>query len=85
MAVLEVRITCPACHRSTAETMPLDRCVFFWECPDCQVVSKPKTGDCCVYCSYGDKRCPPIQDDRPCPSHWRRPSSAPAAAVIFWA
>jgi hypothetical protein len=35
---------------------------FFYECPACHVTLKPKPGDCCVFCSYGDKRYPPVQD-----------------------
>nr|WP_269146634.1 GDCCVxC domain-containing (seleno)protein [Mariprofundus ferrooxydans] len=28
---------------------------------------KPKPGDCCVFCSWGDLPCPPVrQDDRCC-------------------
>lgn len=69
MADLNVTVVCPACHRRTDELMPLDRCVFFWECSACHAISKPKAGDCCVYCSYGDRRCPPVQDDRPCASN----------------
>ncbi|WP_083812764.1 GDCCVxC domain-containing (seleno)protein [Arthrobacter sp. FB24] len=30
-------------------------------CAACGVTSKPKAGDCCVFCSYGDTRCPPLQ------------------------
>ena len=34
----------------------------------CGAVLKPKPGDCCVYCSYGDIPCPPIQEsgDKTC-------------------
>ena len=67
MAELQVTLTCPECGHRAADTMPLDRCVFFFECPGRHSVLKPRPGDCCVYCSYGDKRCPPIQDGRPCP------------------
>ena len=67
MADLTVRITCPSCQRTATETMPLDRCVYFYECAGCGAVLKPKAGDCCVYCSYGDTRCPFVQDDTPCP------------------
>lgn len=67
MADLNVTLTCPACGHSAVETMPLDRCVYFYDCKGCGVVLKPKPGDCCVYCSYGDKRCPFVQDDCPCP------------------
>src|SRR5258708_19573330 len=47
--------------------MPTDHCVFFHDCPACQTVLRPKAGDCCVFCSYGDKRCPSVQDGIPCP------------------
>jgi len=67
MANLDVILTCPNCHHAAVETMPLDRCVFFYECRACGVTLRPKEGDCCVYCSYGNKRCPFVQDDRPCP------------------
>lgn len=41
--------------------MPTNACRYFYDCPNCKVKLKPKTGDCCVYCSYGDVACPPIQ------------------------
>ncbi|MDZ7771761.1 MAG: GDCCVxC domain-containing (seleno)protein [Balneolaceae bacterium] len=56
-------ITCPECgHRST-EKMPTDSCRFFWECPRCDNLIKPQKGDCCVFCSYGDHPCPPVQKE----------------------
>ena len=67
MADLTVTMTCPACAHAETEIMPTDRCVFFWECPACHAVIRPKGADCCVYCSYADKRCPFVQDDGPCP------------------
>ena len=27
---------------------------------------RPKPGDCCVFCSYGTVKCPPIQQQRGC-------------------
>ena len=75
MAELNVRLTCPKCSAISVETMPTDRCVYFYECAQCKSMLKPKPGDCCVYCSYGDKRCPSVQDDVPCPDSER--SSAP--------
>lgn len=59
--VLLSTITCPTCQAKTEQTMPEDACQFFWECPDCEIVLKPKPGDCCVFCSYGTVPCPPIQ------------------------
>lgn len=67
MAILTTTMTCPECGHQAVETMPLDRCVFFYECAGCKRVLRPKKGDCCVFCSYGTERCPPVQDDRPCP------------------
>ena len=41
--------------------MPTDACQFFFECPSCHNVLRPKAGDCCVYCSYGSVPCPPVK------------------------
>ena len=67
MADLNVIIRCPTCGHRASEEMPLDRCVFVYECLGCHTVLTPKQGECCVYCSYGDRRCPFVQDDQPCP------------------
>ena len=73
MADLHVRVTCPACGATSEESMPVDRCVISYECPACGITLKPKTGDCCVFCSYGDKRCPFVQDSVDCPDSMGRP------------
>ena len=59
--VLESILTCPECGFAKSETMPLDTCLFFYECGGCKRVLRPKRGDCCVFCSYGSVRCPPEQ------------------------
>ena len=46
--------------------MPEDACQYFYECKHCNTLLKPKPGDCCVFCSYGDTPCPPIQLDQSC-------------------
>ena len=58
---LRSTITCPECGHVETETMPTDACQWFYDCKGCAVVLKPKPGDCCVYCSYADIPCPPIQ------------------------
>jgi len=63
---LTSNLTCPACGHTTAEVMPTDACQWFYDCPQCATVLKPKPGDCCVFCSYGDVKCPPIQEDPSC-------------------
>ncbi len=68
---LRSTLTCPHCGHQTTEAMPTDACQFFYECADCSMVLRPKPGDCCVFCSYGDIPCPPIQEARQTgqPSH----------------
>ncbi|EHP41788.1 hypothetical protein OR16_18386 [Cupriavidus basilensis OR16] len=63
MATVELLsiITCPMCGHAKAETMPTDACQWFYECEQCNAVLRPKAGDCCVFCSYGTNKCPPIQ------------------------
>ncbi|HET6905813.1 MAG TPA: GDCCVxC domain-containing (seleno)protein [Rhodanobacteraceae bacterium] len=64
--ILESTITCPLCGAQTQARMPTDACQFFWECPGCGELLTPKSGDCCVFCSYGSVPCPPVQDSRSC-------------------
>ena len=54
-------ITCPECGTLSEEEMPADSCRFFWQCNNCNTVIRPKEGDCCVFCSYGDRVCPSKQ------------------------
>jgi len=54
-------ITCPVCGYSKTETMPTDACIYFYECASCKELLKPLPGDCCVFCSYGSVKCPPVQ------------------------
>ncbi len=64
--ILDSKITCPACSHAKEETMPTNACAYFYECENCNVVLKPLKGDCCVYCSYGTVKCPPIQEGNAC-------------------
>jgi len=59
--ILESVVTCPNCGFARQETMPTDACQFYYECARCQTLLRPKPGDCCVFCSYGSEKCPPIQ------------------------
>jgi len=54
-------LTCPQCGHRSADLMPTDACQYFYDCKGCGAVLKPLAGDCCVYCSFGDVACPPIQ------------------------
>ena len=59
--ISESIITCPLCGTAKSETMPRDACQFFYDCTGCGALLRPKQGHCCVFCSYGSVRCPPIQ------------------------
>jgi len=60
-AILQSTLTCPLCGTRRVETMPTNACWFFYECPNCKGLLRPKPGDCCVFCSYGSLPCPPVQ------------------------
>ena len=59
-------ITCPACAAHTTEQMELNACRYVYICPACGEQLRPLPGDCCVFCSYGDVRCPPQQTGNAC-------------------
>ena len=58
---LQSTLTCPICEHAKTETMPTDACWYYYECESCGKLLKPQKGDCCVFCSYGTVKCPPIQ------------------------
>ncbi|HEX7388078.1 MULTISPECIES: GDCCVxC domain-containing (seleno)protein [Castellaniella] len=62
--ILESVLACPRCGHRQKETMPTDACLFFYRCSQCEALLRPKPGDCCVFCSWGDVPCPPIQASR---------------------
>jgi hypothetical protein len=62
--ILFSELRCPECGHRATEAMPTDFCLYFHECAGCGILLKPKPGDCCVFCSYGDVPCPPIQAAR---------------------
>lgn len=54
-------ITCPHCGFNKEEQMPIDSCLYFYECANCKAVLRPKEGECCVFCSFGTEKCPSMQ------------------------
>lgn len=59
--LLQSNLTCRRCGTVSTETMPTDACQYFYDCKGCGAVLSPLQGDCCVFCSYADVPCPPIQ------------------------
>ncbi|MEK7571647.1 MAG: GDCCVxC domain-containing (seleno)protein [Patescibacteria group bacterium] len=56
-------LTCPLCGEQQEAEMPKNACQHFYKCAKCGQVMKPKEGDCCVFCSYADSKCPPKQKE----------------------
>ncbi len=54
-------LTCPECGAQNKEVMPVDSCQYFYQCPTCNALLKPREKDCCVFCSYGSVPCPSVQ------------------------
>ena len=80
--VLDSILTCPECGFTKQETMPTDACQFFYQCDNCQATLRPKAGDCCVFCSYGSVKCPPIQEQRNCCSSCQPQAMKVGAALM---
>jgi len=57
-------ITCPVCQFRQELLMPVDACLIFHRCDNCQIPFRPLVGDCCVFCSYGDTLCIPQQNEQ---------------------
>lgn len=62
--ILESVVTCPKCGATTTEQMPTNACQRYYQCNMCDHLMKPKEGDCCIFCSYGTVKCPPMQERR---------------------
>ena len=54
-------LTCPKCGKRQQVKMPTNACQHFYKCAGCGEILRPKEGDCCVFCSYADSKCPPKQ------------------------
>ncbi|MDD5502192.1 MAG: GDCCVxC domain-containing (seleno)protein [Candidatus Thermoplasmatota archaeon] len=61
MAKTTARLTCPKCGFVQDAKMPTNSCQILYRCINCGAILKPKEGDCCVFCSYADTPCPPMQ------------------------
>ena len=62
--IFESTLTCPKCGHREKEIVPEKACQFFYECKGCGSLLRPIKGDCCVFCSYGNVSCPPVQEGK---------------------
>lgn len=57
----EATLTCPNCGLAQTVKMPANACQYFYKCSGCGETLSTKKGDCCVFCSYADTKCPSKQ------------------------
>jgi len=41
--------TVRACGASSEEAMPVDACIYYYECKGCHALLRPYEGDCCIF------------------------------------
>jgi hypothetical protein len=58
METVQATLTCPKCGSKETAEIPNSACTPFYKCKSCGELIKSKEGECCVFCSYGDKNCP---------------------------
>ncbi|TSC65498.1 MAG: hypothetical protein CEO21_396 [Microgenomates group bacterium Gr01-1014_80] len=57
----KTNLTCPFCGQVQEVTMPETGCQYRYRCQKCGRIITANKGDCCVFCSYADTKCPPKQ------------------------
>jgi hypothetical protein len=50
-------ITCPECEHKQPMNIPDKSCQAFYKCESCEKIISAKKS-CCVFCDYGDRKCP---------------------------
>jgi len=51
------KITCPECGQKDDMKIPTQSCLAFYNCSNCGKTI-PAKKSCCVFCDYGDRKCP---------------------------
>ncbi|WP_370652568.1 GDCCVxC domain-containing (seleno)protein [Polynucleobacter sp.] len=50
-------ITCPNCQGHEILEIPQGYPQHLYRCPSCSIILKPKSGDCCIFCSFANVDC----------------------------
>ncbi|WP_305848903.1 GDCCVxC domain-containing (seleno)protein [Polynucleobacter sp. AP-Ainpum-60-G11] len=50
-------ITCPFCLQSETLGIPVGGSQHLYRCRACNAILRPKSGDCCIFCSFGNIDC----------------------------
>ena len=55
------KLTCPNCGATqTVKMLALEVCSVY-QCNTCKEIIQAHTNECCVYCEYGEVKCPSEQ------------------------
>ncbi|WP_293596999.1 MULTISPECIES: GDCCVxC domain-containing (seleno)protein [unclassified Polynucleobacter] len=54
---LHTTITCPNCRGQESLEISQGYSQHLYRCPSCSTILKPKSGDCCIFCSFGSLDC----------------------------
>lgn len=57
----KANLKCPFCKKEQTVKMPEAGCQYMYKCQYCGKIITARKGDCCVFCSYADTKCPPKQ------------------------
>lgn len=57
MNSMKSTLTCPRCGHKQSEEIPENVCLQFYICNNCKEKISSLEGDCCVFCSHGDRKC----------------------------
>jgi hypothetical protein len=55
-------VRCPKCGFESPEQMPERYCLVRYECRMCGHIMVPGEGKCCIFCTFGDVKCPSMQE-----------------------
>ncbi|WP_408634174.1 GDCCVxC domain-containing (seleno)protein [Polynucleobacter necessarius] len=50
-------ITCPHCQATEIISVEEGAAPHLHRCRSCSAILKPKSGDCCILCSFGNRDC----------------------------
>ena len=61
---MKVILKCPECNTDIEIEVPKNSCVAVAKCDKCGEELCTKEGECCVICSYNDKKCKELMHDK---------------------
>ncbi|WP_305849436.1 GDCCVxC domain-containing (seleno)protein [Polynucleobacter sp. MG-Unter2-18] len=54
---LHTTITCPHCRGQETLEISVGYSQHLYRCPSCSTILRSRSGDCCIFCSFGSQDC----------------------------